>query len=164
MQHPVAASAVGALATLTMDAGALLGSRLGLAGGGPRRTGPDVIGRWVGYMAKGRFRQRDILLAPPLPYELPLGLFTHYGIGITLALAYLGGLSRSGIAPTVLTGLAYGVATTVLAWFLMLPSQGMGWLGAQAPAPAKLTRFSLYNHVIFGLGLALWTAVLRPLS
>jgi hypothetical protein len=38
---------VGILATVTMDVVAVIALRLGIAGRGPRRTGPDVIGRWI---------------------------------------------------------------------------------------------------------------------
>jgi hypothetical protein len=38
----------------------------------------------------------------------------------------------------------------------------MGWLGWDAPGDAHLVRASLFNHIIFGLGLALWMAVLKP--
>ena len=40
---------VGILATVTMDVVAVIALRLGIAGRGPRRTGPDLIGRWIGY-------------------------------------------------------------------------------------------------------------------
>ena len=50
-----------------------------------------------------------------------------------------------------------------LPWFLMFPSQGMDWLGLDAPGDAHLARVSLFNHIIFGLGLALWMAVMRPI-
>lgn len=36
---------VGILATVTMDVVAVIALRLGIAGRGPRRTGPDLIGR-----------------------------------------------------------------------------------------------------------------------
>ena len=51
----------------------------------------------------------------------------------------------------------------VFPWFLMFPSQGMGWLGRDAPGDAHLARVSLFNHIIFGLGMALWMAVMRPI-
>ena len=38
---------VGILATVTMDVVAAIALRLGIAGRGPRRTGPDLIGRWI---------------------------------------------------------------------------------------------------------------------
>ena len=62
---------------------------------------------------------------------------------------------RLGIA-----AILFGTATTVFPWFLMFPSQGMG---RGAPGDAHLARISLFNHIIFGLGLALWMAVMRPI-
>jgi hypothetical protein len=32
-----------------------------------------------------------------------------------------------------------------------------------APGDAHLARISLFNHMIFGLGIALWMAVMRPI-
>src|ERR1700758_5609043 len=77
---------VGILATVTMDVVALIALRLGIAGHGPRRTGPDLIGRWIGYLFRGKFRHTDILQTPPLPGELVLGLAAHYSIGIVLCI------------------------------------------------------------------------------
>ena len=81
---------VGILATVTMDVVAMMALRLGIAGRGPRRTGPDLIGRWIGYLLRGKFRHTDILQTPPLRGELVLGLAAHYLIGIVLTLVYLG--------------------------------------------------------------------------
>ena len=154
---------MGILATVTMDVVAVIALRLGIVGRAPRRTGPDLIGRWIGYLLRGKFRHTDILQTPPLRGELVLGLAAHYLIGIVLTLAYLNLLVVAHARPTVLSAIFYGTATTVLPWFLMFPSQGMGWLGRNAPGDAHLARASLFNHIIFGLGLALWVAVLRPI-
>ena len=154
---------VGILATVTMDVVAAIALRLGIAGRGPRRTGPDLIGRWIGYLLRGKFRHTNILQTPPLRGELLLGLAAHYLIGIVLTLVYLGLLVVAHATPTALSAILYGTATTVLPWFLMFPSQGMGWLGQNAPGDAHLARVSLFNHIIFGLGIALWVAVLRPI-
>jgi Protein of unknown function (DUF2938) len=154
---------VGILATVTMDVVAVIALRLGIAGRGPRRTGPDLIGRWIGYLLRGKFKQTDILQTPPLRGELVLGLAAHYLIGIALTLMYLGLLVVTHATPTALSAILYGTATTALPWFLMFPSQGMGWLGRNAPGDAHLARVSLFNHIIFGLGIALWMAVLRPI-
>src|SRR6266480_3597129 len=81
---------VGILATVTMDVVAVMALRLGIAGRGSRRTGPDLIGRWIGYLLQGKFRHTDILHTPPLRGELLLGLAAHYSIGIVLTLVYLG--------------------------------------------------------------------------
>jgi DUF2938 family protein len=159
----LSALAVGILATMTMDMGAILGFVLGIGGRGPRRTGPDLIGRWVGYLFRGKFRHDDILQTAPLPGEIVLGEVAHYSIGMVLTLTYIGLLVVTHTAPNVLTAMLYGVGTTALPWFVMFPSQGMGWLGRKAPREAHLARMSLYNHVLFGLGLAVWATVLRPL-
>jgi DUF2938 family protein len=153
---------VGILATVTMDIVAVMALRFGIAGRGPRRTGPDLIGRWIGYLLRGKFRHTDIVQTPPLRGELVLGLAAHYSIGIVLTLVYLGLLVVAQARPTALNAIVYGTATTVLPWFLMFPSQGMGWLGWDAPGDAHLARASLFNHIIFGLSIALWMAVLRP--
>ena len=154
---------VGILATVTMDVVAVIALRLGISSPGPRRTGPDLIGRWVGYLLQGKFRHRDILQTPPLRGELLLGLAAHYLIGIVLTLVYLGLLVVAHATPTALSAVLYGTATTVFPWFLMFPSQGMSWLGRAAPGDAHLARISLFNHIIFGLGIALWMAVIRPI-
>lgn len=154
---------VGVLATLTMDIVAMIAFRLGIAARGPRRTGPDLIGRWVGYLLQGKFRHTDILQTPPLRGELLLGFCAHYAIGIVLTLVYFGILTVVHAKPTALNAIVYGTATTVLPWFLMFPSQGMGLLGRNAPGKPHLALISLFNHIVFGLGLALWMAVLRPM-
>jgi hypothetical protein len=154
---------VGILATVTMDVVAVIALRLGIAGRGPRRTGPDLIGRWVGYLLRGKFRHTGILQTPRLRGELLMGLAAHYSIGIVLTLLYLGLLVLAHATPTALNAVLYGTATTVLPWFLMFPSQGMGWLGLDAPGDAHLAGMSLFNHIMFGLGIALWMAVMRPI-
>ena len=35
-----------------------------------------------------------------------------------------------------LSAILYGTATTVFPWFLMFPSQGLGWLGRDVPGDA----------------------------
>lgn len=154
---------VGILATVSMDVVAVMAVRLGIAGRGPRRTGPDLIGRWVGYLLRGKFRHMDILQTPPLRGELVLGLAAHYLIGIVLTLVYLGLLVVMHAPPTALSAILYGLATTAFPWFLMFLSQGMGWLGRSAPGDAHLVRVSLFNHVVFGLGIAFWMGVMRTM-
>src|SRR5262249_52518669 len=154
----IAGLIVGILATVTMDVVARIALRVGIAGRGPRRTGPDLIGRWIGYLLQGTFRHMDILQAPPLRGELLLAFAAHYSIGIVLTLGYLGLLAVVHATPTALSAILYGTATTVFPWFLMFPSQGMGWLGRNAPGDAHLARMSLFNHIMFGLGIALWMA------
>ena len=65
---------VGVLATVTMDVVAMMTLRLGIADRGPRRTGPDLIGRWIGYFLQGKFRHTDVLQTPALARRATLGI------------------------------------------------------------------------------------------
>src|SRR5205823_2078261 len=120
---------VGVLATVTMDVVAVIALPLGIADRGRRRTGPDLIGRWIGYLLRGKVRHTDILQTPLLRGELALGLAAHYLIGIVLTLVYLGLLVVAHATPTTLNAILFGTAITVLPWFLMFPSPGDGLAG-----------------------------------
>ena len=65
---------VGILATVTMDVVAVMALRLGIAGQGPCRTGPDLIGRWIDYLLQGKSRHTDILQTPALARRTTLGI------------------------------------------------------------------------------------------
>ncbi len=155
--------AVGILATITLDIGTIIGLRLGIGGRGPRPTGPNLVGRWFGYLFQGKLRHEDIVQTPPIRGEIFLGVVAHYSIGILFALAYISILVIVRATPTLLTAVSFGLGTVVFPWFVMFPSQGLGWLGRNAPGDVHMVRMSLYTHVIFGLSLALWTALLKPL-
>jgi hypothetical protein len=151
---------VGVLSTLIMDLDSLVGYRKGYAGS-PPRTGFHLIGRWFGHLLRGKLTHKTILDTPPLPHEVQLGLVVHYVIGAFLGALYFAVLLAFSITPTLITALAFGVATTVFTWFFLHPCWGYGWLGAHAKG-MRLTYFSLFNHITFGLGLALWTYFLYP--
>jgi hypothetical protein len=91
-----------------------------------------------------------------------VGLIVGILATLTMDVAAVIALRLAHATPTALSAIFYGRATTVFPWFLMFPSQGMGWLGRDAPGDAHLARVSLFNHIIFGLGIALWVAVMRP--
>jgi hypothetical protein len=107
---------VGLLATLTTDVVTVIAVRLGIGGRGPRRTGPDLIGRWIGYLLQGKFRHTDVLQTPPLRGELLLGFIAHYSIGIALTLGYLGLLIVAHATPTALSAILYGTAREWAGW------------------------------------------------
>src|SRR2546430_17579969 len=86
----IAGLIVGILATVTMDVVAVIALRLGIAGRGPRRPRPDLIGRWIGYLLQGKLRHTDILQPPPLPGESLAGFAAPYRIGLGVTLVYLG--------------------------------------------------------------------------
>lgn len=136
-----------------MDLVAVISFQAGLAGRSPRRQGLEFIGRWIGYLLRGKVRHEDILLTPPLPSERNLGLITHYMIGIVLAFAYIGLLATTTTLPSLWSGLAFGMSTVVLPWFLYFPAIGAGWVGRVASPGLDMARTSLLTHAIYGLGL-----------
>ena len=73
---------VGVLATVTMDVVAVTALRLGIAGRGPRRTGPDLIGRWIGYLMRGKFQAHghpaDAVLARRTTLGISRALFDRH--------------------------------------------------------------------------------------
>jgi hypothetical protein len=146
------------LATLIMDIGNLLGMRLRVAPPAPRANGPDALGRWAAYMLRGQFTHGDIRDTPPVRGEVIIGVFCHYVIGTVLTLGYLVILQAAQLVPTITTGLAYGLSTTIFPWFLMFPALGAGWLGGRVP---HLTRTAIWNHTWYGIGLVIATASLH---
>jgi len=147
---------IGVLATLVMDLGQAVGWKLGIAPPPPRPNGPAALGRWVGYISKGRFTHANILDTPKLRGEVIIGAATHYFLGIFITLGYFLVLRLAGVEPTFLNALVYGLVTVIFPWLIMFPALGAGWLGKEVP---KLTRVALWNHTFYGLGLGLWISV-----
>jgi hypothetical protein len=156
---------VGLLATIAMDIGSLIGffvvSRLSLITPGPKPAGHHLIGRWFLYLLRGKASHNSILDSPPLRRELPVGVLVHYLIGAFLAVIYFTLLQLLNTVPTLLNALVFGIGTTVLPWFYLYPAWGYGRLGAKAKG-TPLTYLSLYNHTLYGLGLALGATLLSP--
>ncbi len=145
----VGAIVVGVVATLTMDVVSAVLVKAGITRALP-------IGRWAAYLAQGKARHEDIAKSPRIRGELPLTPVVHYAIGITLAAFYLAALGWFGLgAPAWWTAIPYGVATSVLPYFLMFPSMGYGFFGLKGQPKYFLLRQSLVNHFFFGVGLAL---------
>jgi hypothetical protein len=158
----VAAVAIGAGATATMDLWAALLWRC------CRVASLDMalLGRWIGHFPRGRFRHASIGRATPVKYERTLGRLAHYGIGIAfaallLAFAGTGWLRR----PTLLPALAVSWITLAAPWLVMQPAMGAGVASSRAPRPNAARLRSVATHTIYGVGLYLsawiWTAVVR---
>ena len=141
---------IGAGATLTTDLWAIARGRLF---GVPA---PDwgLVGRWLGHMARGRFRHERIATAEPVRGERVIGRTAHYLIGI----AFAGGLlAICGLAwarqPTLAPALAFGMSTVAAPFLLMQPGMGAGFFASRTPDPNAVRLRSLITHAIFGVGL-----------
>lgn len=117
---------------------------------------PDygLLGRWIGGMARGRFRHDAIAASPPLAGERVLGWAAHYLIGIAFAalLPLLWG--RAWLAqPSMGPALLIGVVTVAAPFLLMQPGMGAGLAARHTPRPHAARLQSLITHLVFGLGL-----------
>lgn len=117
---------------------------------------PDyaMVGRWIGHMARGKFRHDRIAAATPIAGERVLGWSAHYAIGIAFA---AGLIAIAGIEwirePTLMPALAFGIGTVLAPFLLMQPGMGAGIAASRTPRPGSARLQSLINHVVFGLGL-----------
>ena len=105
------------------------------------------VGRWVGHMARGRFRHDSIASAAPVRAERVIGWITHYLIGMTFALLLPAFWGRDWIHhPALLPALIVGIVTVAAPFLVMQPAMGL-----KPSAAARLS--SLVLHAMFGLGL-----------
>jgi hypothetical protein len=148
----------GIAATVTMDVLASAFRRVGLTVGAKGLW----VGRWYLGIARGQFVHSDIAAAPELAGERRAAMVGHYVIGIALAVLYIAGAGRLGVAPDAfLVALGYGFATSVFPWFLLFPALGFGFFGLKGPPELRLFTTSLVNHLSYGFGLW-WIAKVLP--
>ena len=115
-----------------------------------------LFGRWGLYALRGTFRHADIDRAPPLKGENALTIPLHYIAGIVLVLPYLFLLDTFswGNGNLVLAA-GYGLATSVIPLFLMLPSMGYGLLGLRHGRDTFWLREILLMHLGYGIGIGI---------
>lgn len=143
----------GMFATLIMDAWAAVEGKIGLFS----KPSVALLGRWVAHFSNGQFVHDDIRAASRRRYERGIGTVTHYAIGGALGVFFVVLVSLSGFSPkNYLVAAAYGFLTCVFAWFVMFPSFGFGICALKGPAEAKLLRASTLNHIVYGLGIAVF--------
>ena len=150
MDYLVCALLIGAGATAVIDIWAIARERLL---GIPL---PDygLVGRWLAYLARGRFRHDRIAASPPVQRERLIGWTAHYLIGIAFAAALLAiwGLDWAR-RPTLGPALIVGIGTVAAPFLIMQPGMGAGIAASRTPRPAAARIQSLVTHGIFGLGL-----------
>jgi hypothetical protein len=117
---------------------------------------PDygLVGRWIAWMPRGRFRHHPIAASPAVRGERVLGWAAHYGIGVAFALAFVALQGDKWLArPTFAPALLFGIATVAAPFFLMQPGMGAGVAASKSPRPAAARLHSLITHAVFGIGL-----------
>lgn len=140
----------GAGATVVMDIWALTRKRLL----GVPSLDYALVGRWLVYLARGRFRHDPIGATPPVRNERLIGWVAHYAIGIAFAAVLLAvwGIDWAS-HPTLGPALIVGIGSVAAPFLVMQPGMGAGIAASRTPRPAVARMRSLLTHAVFGLGL-----------
>ena len=150
MNYLLGAVLIGAGATAVMDIWTVV--RKWLLGTKPPDYG--LVGRWLAYMLRGRFRHDPIAASPAVHGERRIGWTAHYLIGIAFAAMLLAIWGLDWVRqPTIAPALIVGIGSVAAPFFLMQPGMGAGIAACRTPRPAAARVQSLVTHTIFGLGL-----------
>ncbi|TGL13326.1 DUF2938 domain-containing protein [Leptospira meyeri] len=113
-----------------------------------------LLGRWVGYLFRGKFFHTSIGKTEAIPNETELGWASHYAIGILfsflLPIIWGEGWLKN---PTIVPAFLVGVGTVVAPWFLMQPAMGIGIAASKTPKPYQVRLRNIAIHTVYGLGL-----------
>jgi hypothetical protein len=143
---------IGVGATIAMDAWGIVRTRL--LGVAPMNYG--MVGRWIAYLARGRFRHDPIAASPKIRGEQLLGWAAHYLIGIAFAAVLLALWGMDWVRnPTLAPALIVGICTVAAPFLIMQPAMGAGIAASRTPRPMSARIQSVVTHTIFGLGLYL---------
>ena len=146
----------GVLGTLAMDLFNHLFARAGML----LKIDVGMIGRMAAGWARWRFRYRNPGEMEQVSSEKQYGYVAHYTIGVVLAVPFVIGWDiLVGGPASAAWALVYGVATTVVSWFIVYPSMGLGVFGRRSPEGIRAPLSSLANHLFYGVGMAVGIAM-----
>ena len=149
----------GIVGAVLMDITETYAARIGIKSG----VNVALVGRWFMGLTRGRLGHANILESKPLPCEVTMGWAFHLLVGGGgVALLYPVFFQCSGrVLPTshLLGGVLFGLATSLLPWFILLPSFGWGLFGRRGPRGSNALLASIVSHVPYGLGVGAVIAV-----
>ena len=144
----------GIVGAVLMDIAETLAARMGITSG----VSVALVGRWTVALTQGVFSHRDIRQTSPYRNEVAAGWVFHLligGGGVALLFPLL--WPADVLPQQPLPYLLFGLATSVLPWFILLPSFGWGWWGRNGPKGSNALLASPLSHLPYGLGI--WLAV-----
>lgn len=113
-----------------------------------------LVGRWIAYMAYGKFHHQAIAASAPMRAERVIGWGAHYVIGVGFAALLIGIWGNSWMQnPTIGPALVVGIATVAAPFLLMQPGMGAGIAASITPKPNSARLQSFITHAVFGFGL-----------
>ncbi|EPF73232.1 membrane protein [Acinetobacter gyllenbergii] len=115
-----------------------------------------LLGRWMGWMFRGKFIHASIAQSPTIRHEYSLGWLAHYSVGILFAFSFVLMIGETWLLqPQFTSAFIFGVITVLIPFFIMQPAMGAGIASAKTAQPLRNCLRSLINHAIFGCGLYL---------
>jgi len=115
------------------------------------------IGRWVRGLIKAKWVHSDISKTAVVPGEVQIGMVFHFIVGGgAVALLYPWFINLVGfdaLAEHLVAGIVYGLATSVLPWFVLMPALGWGFFGSKIPFESEPVIAPLLSHAAYGLGI-----------
>ena len=113
-----------------------------------------LVGRWLGWMPRGRFRHDPIAASSPVRGERAIGWSAHYLTGIAIAGVLLAVFGPAwACRPTLGPALLVGIGSVAAPFLLMQPAMGAGLAARRTPDPVAARLRSLGTHAVFGVGL-----------
>lgn len=139
----------GVVATIALDLVAGMGTALHL-------FRIPAFGRWGLYALRGTFTHEDIDRSPRLKGENALTFPFHYVAGVVLVAPYLVLLDFLSLGSgNLLLATLYGLVTSLIPFFVMLPSMGYGLFGLRHRRDTFWLREILAMHLGYGIGIGL---------
>jgi Protein of unknown function (DUF2938) len=142
----------GIVGAVLMDITETVAARMGITSG----VNAALVGRWFVGLTRGQLGHANILESKPVPGEASMGWAFHFlAGGGGVALLYPLFFRCAGFAPPtshLLGGVLFGLATSLLPWFILLPSFGWGLFGRRGPRGSNALLASMVSHVPYGFG------------
>ena len=149
----------GIVGAVLMDITETIAARAGLTSG----VSVALVGRWALGLLRGQWAHVDIARSPALAGEVRMGWAFHFLIGGgVVALLYAVWLQVVGWTlpqHRLWGGVAFGAATSLLPWLMLLPAFGWGWFGRRGPRRSNAVIASMVSHLPYGLGVGVVTAL-----
>lgn len=124
-----------------------------------------LVGRWIAWLPRGRFRHDPIGATPRVRGEHALGWSAHYLIGIAFAFVLV---ALAGVEwlrhPTPGPALLVGLGSAIAPFLVLQPALGAGLAARRTPRPTSARLHTLLTHAIFGLGLYATAWIVRAMA
>jgi hypothetical protein len=124
-----------------------------------------LVGRWILWLPKGKFRHHTILSTLQIRGENLTGWVFHYLTGILFAVIPLLLYGKDWLhEPSLFMGVLAGLLTLIAPFFVLQPAFGFGIAASRTPRPWLARLLSLMTHLAYGIGLYGVAAVIASLS